>query len=318
MAKRHILFIDPLEKLVFKKDSTLMFALTLKEQGEEVYLLFEEDFYFSNIEKESMKAYSFSGSFEEDGCYLASFEKGEARDLTLGDQDIIHMRIDPPFDTRYLRYLWMLKSLKRHGVEIMNSAEGVVLHNEKLYAYENKNGAESFVGSSLAKFIEFSEKMREKGNKSLILKPLDLYQGIGVEKISMEENLEKAFLRKVEEFSGPVVVQPFVEKVTEGEIRSIYFAGKELGSILKVPPKGEYLANIAQGATYASVELSDHQRQMCEEICTDLKRDGVDWIAFDILGDHVSEVNITCPGLLVEVSKALGRNLAKDIIALID
>ena len=159
--------------------------------------------------------------------------------------------------------------------------------------------------------------MIEKGHRELILKPLDLYQGIGVEKISVDDDYKSIFLRKISEYKGPVVVQPFAKEVTSGEVRSLYFKGKELGSILKVPKKGEYLANIAQGATYDQYDLTVTQRQACEEICKELSEYGVDWIAFDILGESVSEVNITCPGLLVEVSKAYGKNLSFDIIDLL-
>jgi len=110
------------------------------------------------------------------------------------------------------------------------------------------------------------------------------------------------------------VAQPFGTEVSKGEIRSIYFRGKELGSILKVPPKGQFLANIAQGATFSLIELSPTQQNECQKICEELTPVGIDFIAFDILGDAIQEVNLTCPGLLVEVSEAKGENLAKSII----
>jgi glutathione synthase len=120
----------------------------------------------------------------------------------------------------------------------------------------------------------------------------------------------------VVELKGPVIVQPFLEAVTQGELRSLYFKGKELGTILKTPKKGEFLSNIAQGATFHAVELTDSVRAECEAIVRELLDYGVDWVAFDILGDAVQEVNITCPGLLVEVSYALKKNLADEVIDL--
>ena len=147
------------------------------------------------------------------------------------------------------------------------------------------------------------------------MKPLDLYQGYGVEKISINQlEIEKKFESKVKENNGPIVVQPFCKEVENGEIRALYFKGKELGSILKIPKKGEFLANIAQGADFHAIELSPIVKKECDRICIELMRDGVDWVAFDIMGEHVSEINITCPGLLVEVSFAHKKNLANDII----
>ncbi|MFT6604708.1 MAG: glutathione synthase, partial [Bacteriovoracaceae bacterium] len=100
------------------------------------------------------------------------------------------------------------------------------------------------------------------------------------------------------------------------EIRSIFFKGVEIGSIVKVPPKGSFLANIAQGATYSVAELNPVQKKNCAVLCEELSRVGADWLAFDILGDNISEVNVTCPGLLVEVSDAMKKNLAQEILGL--
>jgi len=87
-----------------------------------------------------------------------------------------------------------------------------------------------------------------------------------------------------------------------------------MGTILKVPPKGEFLANIAQGASYAKYELNSSLKKICEEMTASLKKEGIYFVAFDIIGDCISEVNITCPGLMVEVSEACGENLAQKIV----
>ncbi|WP_127714707.1 hypothetical protein [Halobacteriovorax sp. HLS] len=315
--KRQILLIDPLSKLVPKKDSSLMFALSLKRRGYDVSLIFEDDFFIVNNEIPQMRVYDFEGNFKEDGCYIEDFKLTTERFWDADSKSVLHMRLDPPFDGRYLRFLWMQRYLKHIGVEVLNDPDGVLLFNEKLYAYEHESSLETYVGSSKEGFINFVTKMKDKGHTELILKPLDLYQGIGVEKVSLNDDFKSIFLRKVSQYNGPVVAQPFAKEVTKGEVRSLYFKGKELGSILKVPKEGEFLANIAQGATYDTYKLSEYQRKSCEEICSKLSEYGVDWVAFDILGDSISEVNITCPGLLVEVSKAYGRNLSFDIIDLL-
>ena len=314
---KHILFIDPIEKLNPKKDSTLMLATTMKQQGLLVYLLFEKDFYVSNKAKNILKVYNFESSFCEDGAYLKSFELQESIGLELQKNDMIHMRIDPPFDTRYLRYLWMLRYYTLQGIKVVNSPDGILKFNEKLHAYSQKSSLESYVGSSLEGFMQFVEIMKND-HQELILKPLDLYQGFGVEKLSINDaNLATRFEEKVKENNGAIVAQPFCSDVVNGEIRSIYFKGRELGSILKVPKKGEYLANIAQGAAFHAIELTPEMKKECDDICAELMNEGVDWVAFDIMGSHVSEINITCPGLLVEVSFAHKKNFCLDIIEML-
>ena len=310
---KHIMFIDPIEKLNPKKDSTLMLASTMKQQGIDVALLFEKDFFVNNQGETVFRLYDFTSAFYEDGAYLKSFTLKESNLYTLKKGDTIHMRIDPPFDTRYLRYLWMLRFLNERGMNVLNSPDGILKYNEKLHAYTQPSSLHTYVGSSPDGFLDFVSKL--KNVDDLILKPLDLFQGMGVEKVSINRpDLLAVFQKKVAENNGAIVAQPFCAEVTMGEIRSLYFKGKELGSILKVPQKGEFLANIAQGAAFHAIELTPEIKKECDQICAHLMSEGVDWVAFDILGGHVSEVNITCPGLLVEVSFAHKENLALEII----
>lgn len=291
-----------------------MLATTMKAQGVEVYLLFEKDFYVSNKSTNRFKVYDFASTFYEDGAYLKSFELKNSLTIEISAKDTIHMRIDPPFDTRYLRYLWMLRYYKVQGINVVNSPDGILRFNEKLHAYTQKSSLESFVGSSVDGFMNFVEIMK-KDHQELILKPLDLYQGFGVEKISINDSqLAHKFEEKVKANNGAIVAQPFCTDVVNGEIRSLYFKGKELGSILKIPKKGEFLANIAQGAAFHAIDLTPALKSECDQICDELVQEGVDWVAFDIMGNHVSEINITCPGLLVEVSFAHKKNLAIEII----
>lgn len=319
----HILFIDPLEKLSLKKDSSLQLALALKEKGRQVALLFEEDFFFSNDERPKLKLYKFSGSFEEGSPYIKDFSRGEAHYHEITERDVLHMRIDPPFDSRYLRYLWILKGLqKKWGLRVLNDPAGIAVHNEKMVSYEEENAVETYVGSSLAGFETFYKNLKSSSKFSgLILKPLDLFQGIGVEKVeanTSDEEVLNLFDKKRVEYGGPVVAQPFLSEVHKGELRSLYFNGIELGTIIKIPPEGQFLANIAQGAHYEAVKLDDDVAKACKKMSIEFSKKGVPWLAFDILGGKIQEANLTCPGLLVEVSKGMKKNLAYELVDLME
>lgn len=312
---RHLLLIDPLEKLNIKKDSTLMLALAMQRRGIEVYVLFESDFAIQNGSTHKLKVHSFEGRLKDDGIYLEEFKTSGVKILELGSTDVLHMRLDPPFDSRYLRVLWMLDHLVSQGIRVLNDPKGIMLFNEKLYAYRQDGSFPSYVGASLRLAQEFVIGL-DPAPEHLILKPMDLYSGIGVEKLSLDQ-WEKRFEEKVIELTGPVIVQPFKTEVLSGEVRSLYFKGQELGSIMKTPKKGEFLSNIAQGATFHACELSKLSRKRCEAIVSELANYGVGWVAFDILADSITEVNITCPGLLTEVSYAHEKNLADTLIDLL-
>ena len=308
----HIFFIDPLEKLNITKDSTLMMALSFQQKGIESYLLFEEDFYITNEGKQILKVYKFDGTFKQDGCYLESILQKSTYMYELNENDVFHMRIDPPYDTRYQRYLWMLDFLETSvGLEVLNSPHKIMKYNEKLVAYRDLSHSHlSYVGSSLEGFKRFIMSLEKEGYSEIILKPLDLYSGIGVEKVSLDdENLQEKFKQKVVDFHGAIVAQPFIDDVYNGEYRSIYFDGEELGTIIKKPNKGEFLANIAQGAQFEKTPLPATLKTICDDVAKELFNDGIRFIAFDLLGGKINEVNITCPGLLVEVSYACKENL---------
>ena len=213
----------------------------------------------------------------------------------------------------------MLKGLQESvGVEIVNSPEGILLHNEKLTSYQFPKAVDSFVGSSSREFSSFIEDLKERGVTEIVLKPLDFYQGEGVEKISLHQaHLVEHFCQRVVQCAGPLVVQPFCPEIYGGEVRAIFFRGKELGSILKIPPQGDFLSTIARGAKWQKTELTKDQRQSCQKVCTLLEKCGIWWIAFDILGESIQEVNVTCPGLLAEVSTATNQNLAKELASLL-
>ena len=192
--------------------------------------------------------------------------------------------------------------------------------DEKIAAYSRmEHSIPSYIGTSWEALRSFSMDWHKQGIHSLIMKPLDLFQGLGVEKIDLLEldqsGLKERFLKKVRDNGGPIIVQPFIKAVHKGEVRSIFFAGKELGSILKVPPQGKFLANIAQGATYHAYTLTEDLRQICTDVSRCYEKDGILLIAFDILGNSLSEVNVTCPGLMVEVSNAIGKNVIDEIIS---
>lgn len=310
----HIFFIDPLEKLNIKKDSTLMMALSFQKEGHDCYVLFEKDFYITNEKLNELELHPFTGEFKDDGYYLESFELKAAAKKKIISEDVMHMRIDPPYDSRYQRYLWMLDFIKYHtGCEVMNDALKIMKYNEKLIGYRDlENSHESYIGSSEQGFLEFIDRINGEYNE-VILKPLDLYSGIGVEKVEINNTLLEKFREKVEAFHGAIVCQPFIKDVYDGEYRSIYFDGVELGTIIKRPNEGEFLANIAQGAQFENIELPVKLKAICDQLADELYQDGVRLLAFDLLGGGVNEINITCPGLLVEVSYALKKNICSVI-----
>ena len=311
---KHVVLIDPLEKLSIKKDSSLLLAIELKKKFE-TFIMFAAELTYETGEAVEANVWNFSGSVS-DQFDVEEFQLEDSASIQWNNQVTLHMRLDPPVDGRYFRVLWILKAWEDQGVKIVNSASGILQHNEKMAAYILPGSLPTFVGGHFKSFKIFVESLDEE---QVILKPLDLYQGLGIQLINKKSaDLEQKFNKSVLDCGGAIVAQPFWSEIESGEIRSIWYVGKEIGNILKIPKSGSFLANIAQGAEVLPAELSLKTSEDCHKVSKQMRSQGIDWLAFDILGHSISEVNLTCPGLLVEVSRANKENLAEKIVNLMD
>lgn len=312
----HLFLIDPLQQLKVHKDSSLLLAATLKRLGETVYLLFANDlFYRSQTHSYYLTTFDFEASYTEPLQLVDQLKVTQEKKIVLDASVTIHMRLDPPFDMHYLQTLWQLQAIEReYQVRVINAPTGILSFQEKLYAYGHATSIPSFVGASAQAAWDFAKNYEE-----VVVKPVELFQGIGVEKckIESESSFCQFFQKKLESGFQALIVQPFLPEIVRGEVRAIYFKEQLLASILKTPRPGEFISNIAAGADFESYQLNEEQRAICQQVASDLSLVGVDWIAFDLIGDRLSEVNITCPGLLVEGTKAAKKNLAEEIVHLL-
>ncbi|MCB9091756.1 MAG: hypothetical protein H6621_03495 [Halobacteriovoraceae bacterium] len=311
---RHIFYVDPFEKLNYKKDSSLMMALALKELKEEVYLLFDKDLYVTNYQdKQTLVVYDFSGRVKDD-FYMDRMNLKNEKVIVVDKNDVFHIRIDPPVDVGYVRAMWLFEFLKeKYHCTVLNDPSAILKYNEKLVCFLRKDASpESCVGASVPAFMEFADELIKRGHEDCILKPLNSFSGYGVMKVSLlDKNFEAIITEQVEKNDGALIMQPFEKKVmSEGEYRAVYWLGEEIGTILKTPPEGSFLSNIAQGATFKRATLSAVAKKECDDMAWFLKEQGIPFVSFDVLNDKLGEVNITCPALLVEVSHAMGENIA--------
>lgn len=310
---KSIFLINPLEDLTLYKDSSLFWALTLQQSSREVYLFFPQDF---SYEKEgTLKVYPFTGKIAADFT-LKHLELLPAQEISLREGDEIYMRHDPPYDEHYQHLLWYLSLYENQGVTIRNRTSAIMKYQEKLLPLQYPEyGVRSYVGQSIAGLKIFLGQLREEKVAAIIAKPLNLYIGKGVRKIQLDD--EKELEQLMSELPHKhLLVQPFLQEVQEkGELRTLFYRGREVATIRKVPQEGSFLANIAQGARFFRDELNPLQKERCQHIAADVLAEGADFVAFDLIGEQINEVNITCPALIVECSQAYGENIALKMLS---
>ncbi len=239
---------------------------------------------------------------------------------TRSPQEFSHIlyRTDPPVDLDYLHPLQLLALSLRDvkKCETINPLSVLLSANEKIQAARLKDFMPpSQVSSQWECLLKFGQKERKT-----VLKPLHETQSHGVEllvwknKEDLEENQKK--LRKATlNFTRPVVLQKYLEGITEGEVRLWFLDGKLLGSAKKLPLTGDFRVNIDGGSRLAAYSLNHQERLKITPISRHLRKEGIRLAAIDLIEGWITDFNFTSPGLLTQMEALLKKNLAGPIIS---
>lgn len=296
MKQKHLFVVDPLEKLKLKLDSSLKMAKEFCRQDHEAYMV-TPDGLFRNKNDLFPKCYARKVTWEN--LSDLSPKLSETGEIGFEQFQGIHMRKEPPFNIEYISITWLLDQAPSH-VKVYNNPSALRSINEKLsiisYPELCDKALISINPGQIYKFIE------QNCNGLAIVKPLDLFSGKGLFKIDLSIESHTVCLKKLEdsiaENPSYRIVQPFQNKIYEGEVRVFTAAGEIINWCLKVPPKGDFLANTSSGATLQAFKPSKKLEENISYIAKDLYNRGVFLTGFDIIGDYVSEINITSPRLL--------------------
>lgn len=292
MAQSHLFVMDPLSKLKPKLDTSLALAYTLTRRGHECHMVTPDALQWSIGQKPTgdCSQLFFSGD-------VTSVQTSTTVVKSLHEFSSIHLRQEPPFDMRYLTTTWILDAVSQ-DVPVWNSPEAVRRYNEKLAIYtQDKHAAAGLLTSSYQAACDFLSEYQH-----VICKPLDLFGGQGIFTIRVDDQAQKSQLQDALA-EGPRLLQPFNDKIYEGEIRAFSVGGEPIAWCLKKPPQGHFLANTSSGATLEPYQPSLQIEAMVREISSDLLKDGLVFLGFDIIGDRVSEINVTSPRMLRAVGQ---------------
>ena len=296
MTQKHLFIMDPVKKLNFKLDSSLQMAHELVKLGHSCYFTLNTDLFWG-----SKNSYPFAHAaimnFPEGK--IAHFKLEPTHAVSLNDMNAIHMRKEPPFDMAYVATTWILDAVAKH-VKIFNHPQGLREFNEKLGILQYPKYIDKFLIS--AKAEELLEFIMHECNGDGIVKPIDLYGGKGIFRVNMENTPHSSALAQLQEacLDGRDwrIVQPFNRNIFKGEVRAFTIGGKVINWCLKKPKEGSFFANTGSGATILDYSPSKELARTVEHVAQNLLESGIVITAFDIIGDKMSEINITSPRLL--------------------
>lgn len=284
--------MDPLGKLNLELDTSVRVAFELHSLEHEVHFCQVGDLFWLSKNKPSCQARPFL--FQKD---VRKVQGGEPQRLPLSEFASIHMRKDPPFDMSYITATWFLDVAE---CLVVNSPQALRAFNEKMAVLLFPEACKrSFVAYDAERLLTF---IKEDCGGNAIVKPLFQYGGEGIFRLNLKEIDDATALESLRKASTqgttPRLVQAFDETISQGEVRAFALDGKALAWCLKVPRKGQFLANTRAGATLHSYIPSPSLRTKIEALSQKLAVQGVYFVGFDIIGEEVSEINITSPRLL--------------------
>lgn len=293
--------IDPIETLNYDTDSTYAIMKEAYRQGINVFCCRTQDIFF----KEGIKCVSRSFSLAGE-----SYKVSAVLNLHLDTFDIIFMRKDPPYDMTF-HYCTQLLSLTKSLV--VNSPQALRDFNEKLIILPFLDFIpETLITSNESKIRSFLKKHPE----GFILKSLASYQGRSVVWITKDDKNSKKILKDyTKNFSNPVMIQEYLPEVTTGDKRILVLGGKIIGAVLREPKDNNFLANLGQGGIARKTNITERENEMVKGISNFLVSNGLHFIGLDVIGNKITEINITCPTGVVHINKLNNIVLEREIIS---
>lgn len=311
MAYRFAFVMDPLDGVMPDKDTTFVFMLEALARGHELFFVGLKDLYsrghqaFARARRcEVMRAVPHY-RFLDDGAQYP-----------LEHFHAIFMRKDPPADANYLYATMLLSLADSRRTFVINHPAGLREANEKLYSLNFPAAIPpTIVTYEIARLKQF---MEEQGGE-MIVKPLDGHGGEGVFHAHARDRNLNAILETVTRFETRLIMgQRYIPEIRTGDKRVIVLNGEPLGGTFRVPREDEHRGNIHVGGFCVKAELTARDREICRMMRPRFERDGLYFVGLDIIGDYVTEVNVTSPTGVQEINGLDGVKLEAKVIDFVE
>ena len=280
--------MDPIESINFKKDSTLAMMLEAQSREYQLFYITPDSLYINE-----RGAFAIAKLINVKNDPTGWFDFKEEIQIRLSELDVIFMRQDPPFNSNFIYNTYVLESAEKEGVLVVNKPESLRDCNEKVFATEFPECCTPFLVTSnsdlLKSFIE--------GHRDTVIKPLDGMGGSSIFRLrNSDPNLNVILETITESFTTKVMIQTFIPEIVDGDKRILLINGKPMNAaVARVPAEGELRGNLAAGASAVARSLTEKDLWICEQVGPRLKDLGLVLVGLDIIGDYLTEINVTSP-----------------------
>lgn len=303
--------MDPIGSIKISKDST--FAMLLEAQARRWCIQYMEMNDLFMLDEKPYARMRELSVIEDDNKW---YELSSVQTKALSELDVILMRKDPPFNMEYIYSSYMLERAESEGVLVANKPQALRDANEKMFtAWFSQCTPPTLVTREYQDIRKFLNQHQE-----IILKPLGGMGGAFVFRLSMTDpNVNVIMETLTAHQSTFIMAQRFIPEISEGDKRVLVVDGDPVPySLARIPAPGETRGNLAAGAKGVGKPLSDRDRWICQQVGPQLKERGVLFAGLDIIGDYLTEINVTSPTGIRELDKIYQTNISSQLLDAIE
>ncbi len=310
MSVRLGIVMDPIASITFKKDSSLAMLLAAQARGWSLFYMEQQDLY-----QKAGSARARMRPLQVFNDPQRWFSLADEVDQPLAELDVILMRKDPPFDNEFIYSTYLLEQAERAGVLIVNRPQSLRDCNEKFFATEFPQCTPPTLVSRRADILrEFAEEQRD-----IILKPLD---GMGGSSIfrhrAGDPNLSVILETLTQHGRQQIMAQRYLPAIKDGDKRILMIDGEPVPYCLaRIPAQGETRGNLAAGGRGEARPLSERDREIAALVGPELRRRGLLFVGLDVIGEHLTEINVTSPTCIREIDKAYDTRIGERLMEVI-
>ncbi len=299
-----VFILDPLASLKSYKDTSLAIMREASQRGHELFVSMQHDLFLRGAQARiNVQQFSFTGE---------SYVTAENAEFAPSEFDAIIMRKDPPFDNEYLYSTYLLEIAAQQGARVFNDPSAIRGWNEKLSVTRFPQFAPEFlVTANQALIREFLNT-----HADIVVKPLDGMGGSSIFRLTLKDPNISVILETITQFgSQTVMAQRYLPAIVQGDKRIIVIDGEPLPyALARIPMVGETRGNLAAGGTGVAQPLTERDREIATTVGKVLKQTGLFLVGLDVIGEHLTEINVTSPTGMVEIANQTDCNPARIFI----
>jgi glutathione synthase len=303
--------MDPIGSIKIHKDSTFAMLLESQRRGCPLWYMQQEDLCLRNG-----RCHARIRPLQVRDDPAGWFELGEPEPAALDELDVVLMRKDPPFDMEYVHTTYLLEQAEARGTLVVNRPAALRDANEKLFtAWFPEVCAPTLVSRRHAEFSGFIDQQGD-----VILKPLDGMGGASIFRVRSDDPNRNVIIETLTAHETRyAMAQRFIPEITEGDKRILVIDGEPVPyALARIPTAGETRGNLAAGGRGVGVALSDKDREIVETVAPRLREHGILFAGIDVIGDFLTEINVTSPTCIRELDKLYGLNISATLMDCIE